>query len=92
MTRQQTGQHGGISSSAIPATPDDGTRQKLGSVTTRSLYSVGMLGILLYEYDANHLRDMHKAIHGFGHDYIKCFVERYMPVRALRSSCNDILL
>ena len=26
-TRQQTGQHGGIPSSAIPATPDDGTSQ-----------------------------------------------------------------
>ncbi len=25
-------------------------------------------------------------------DYINCFVERYMPVRALRSSCNGILL
>ena len=24
MTRQRTGQHGGIRSSAIPATPDDG--------------------------------------------------------------------
>ena len=27
MTTQQTGQHGGIQSSAIPATPDDGTSQ-----------------------------------------------------------------
>ena len=35
---------------------------------------------------------MFKAIHGLGPDYINCFVERYMPVRALRSSCNGILL
>ena len=35
---------------------------------------------------------MFKAIHGLGPEYINCFVERYMPVRALRSSCNGILL
>ena len=35
---------------------------------------------------------MFKAIHGLGPDYINCFVERYMPVRALRSSCSGILL
>ena len=35
---------------------------------------------------------MIKAIHGLGLEYINCVVERYMPVRALRSSCNDILL
>ena len=47
--------------------------------------------------DANHLQDnlctyMFKAIHGLAPDYINCFVERYMPVRALRSSCSGILL
>ena len=35
---------------------------------------------------------MFKAIHGLGPEYINCFVERYMPVRALRSSCNGISL
>ena len=35
---------------------------------------------------------MFKAIHGLGPEYINCVVERYMPVRALRSSCNGILL
>ena len=35
---------------------------------------------------------MFKAIHGLGPEYINCFVERYMPVRALRSSYNGILL
>ena len=35
---------------------------------------------------------MFKAIHGLGPEYINCAVERYMPVRALRSSCNGILL
>ena len=33
---------------------------------------------------------MFKAIHGLGPEYINCFVERYMPVCALRSSCNGI--
>ena len=35
---------------------------------------------------------MFKAIHGLGPDYFNCFVERYMPVHALRSSSNGILL
>ena len=35
---------------------------------------------------------MFKAIHGLGPDYINCFVERYMPVRELRSSCSGTLL
>ena len=33
-----------------------------------------------------------KAIHGLGPEYINCVVECCMPVRALRSSCNGILL
>ena len=35
---------------------------------------------------------MFKAIHGLGPEYINCVVERYMPARVLRSSCNGILL
>ena len=35
---------------------------------------------------------MFKAIHGLGPEYINCVVERYMPVRARRSSYNGILL
>ena len=35
---------------------------------------------------------MFKAIHGLGPEYINCVVDRYMPARVLRSSCNGILL
>ena len=66
------------------------------SVITKIDYSNFRRGIHLHKFLLTscipHFNYNFKAIHGLGPEYINCVVERYMPVRALRSSCNGILL